>query len=226
MRLSQTRTLLLAGVIGPVLFLGVALVEGAVRPGYDPVRQFVSLLSLGDGGWRQTLNFVISGALIASFGVGLRRRSAEGSGSRWMPRLVIVVGVALICCGVFAGDPALGYPAGAPAGVPTDASWHAVLHYLASAVIFIGLPTAMVLSARRPPVEATRAWAGYSVVSALLMLGAWLAAFVVVGPTGVVETAGLWQRIAVVAGFQWLVALALVELGRLQQPAALTYAKA
>jgi len=209
-----------------VLFLVAAFVEGVVRPGYDPVRQFVSLLSLGPDGWQQTLNFIVSGALIAAFGVGLRRRSAEEIGGRWVPRLITVVGFALIWCGVFGGDPALGYPVGAPAGVPTDASWHAALHYLGSAVVFIGLPTAMILSARRPPIAAMRAWAGYSLLTALIMLGGWLAAFVIVGPTGIVETAGLWQRIAAVAGFQWLAALALVELGRLRQPAMLSYAKA
>jgi hypothetical protein len=58
------------------------------------------------------------------------------------------------------------------------------------------------------------------------MLGGWLAAFLVSGPSGMVETAGLWQRIAMVAGWQWLVALALVELGRVRPQGVLTYAKA
>src|SRR5262245_22381026 len=109
-QLSQTRTLLLAGVVGPVLFLTVAFVEGATRPGYDATRQFVSLLSLGDGGWVQIANFVACGLLIAGFGIGLGRTGAAEGRGPWLPRLVTVVGVALIWCGVFVSDAALGYP--------------------------------------------------------------------------------------------------------------------
>ena len=69
----MTRRLLACGVVGPTVFVLVVLIEGAVRPGYDPGRVFVSMLSLGDRGWIQVANFLISGALIIAFGVGLRR---------------------------------------------------------------------------------------------------------------------------------------------------------
>ncbi|NLT28963.1 MAG: DUF998 domain-containing protein [Propionibacterium sp.] len=41
----------LAGVIGPSLFVLVFLVEGWLRPGYDPAADYVSALSLGERGW-------------------------------------------------------------------------------------------------------------------------------------------------------------------------------
>jgi len=211
-------------VIGPILFLSVALVEGATRPGYDAVRQFVSLLSLGDGGWTQVVNFVVSGALIAAFGLGLRQTFAESGRGRWVPRLVILVGVALAWCGVFSGDPTLGYPAGAPAGVPSDMSWHAGLHYLGAATIFLGLPVATFITARQARATGASGFALHSALSGLVMLGGWIAGFVVVGPSGLVETAGLWQRIAIVAGFQWLVVVAALELRRFARSGAYAFA--
>ena len=55
----STRWLLAGGVIGPVLFVLVFLVEGATRPGYSAWRNFVSQLSLSDQGWEQVANFLI-----------------------------------------------------------------------------------------------------------------------------------------------------------------------
>jgi len=43
---STTRLLLVCGVIGPILFTAVYLLEGTTRPGYDPWLQAVSALSL------------------------------------------------------------------------------------------------------------------------------------------------------------------------------------
>ncbi|HEY8870655.1 MAG TPA: DUF998 domain-containing protein, partial [Candidatus Limnocylindrales bacterium] len=56
---ALTRGLLASGVIGPVLFFVMFLIEGAIRPDYDPMRVFVSQLSLGDQGWLQIATFVI-----------------------------------------------------------------------------------------------------------------------------------------------------------------------
>lgn len=211
-RLS-TRTLLQAGIVGPVLFVAVFLVEGATRPGYDAVRTFVSELSLGDGGWVQIANFVVVGALIAGFGVGLGR-VWEPPRAHWTPRLVTAVGLSLAICGVFLSDPALGYPAGAPVGLPTDMSWHAGIHYTGAIGVFLGLPVAAAVAARHAPTGHHRRWAIYSLASGGLMLVGWLATFAFRGPDGALAIAGLLQRIAILAGFQWLVATALLELRR------------
>ena len=45
---AKTKTLLACGVIGGPLFVVVFLVEGATRVGYDPQRDPVSSLALGD----------------------------------------------------------------------------------------------------------------------------------------------------------------------------------
>jgi len=215
----RTRTLLWAGILGPIAFTVTFVVLGATRAGYDPVRHFVSLLSLGEGGWMQAANFVTSGTMIAAFGVGLRRQWHEGRGATWVPRLVSGVGLGLITSGIFAGDPGLGFPPGAPEGLPTSASWHAGVHYLGSVMVFLGLASAAFVAARRGAADGRSGFAGYSVISGLVTLGAWLAPFAIAGAGGVSLTTGLWQRIAIVAGWQWLVVTAALELGLAAVPA-------
>ena len=198
-----------AGIVGPIGFVAVFLLEGAVRSDYDPARHFVSLLALTDRGWVQVANFLIGGALIAGFGLGLR--PAWTGRGRWVPPLIALTGLALVWCGVFTSDPALGYPPGTAPGIPTSASLVGGLHYLGAFVVFFGLAVGIFLSARYGPNRAIRAWAIYSLASGVVLLGGWIAGFLVVGPSGIVETAGLWQRIAVVAGWQWLVAVAVLQ---------------
>jgi len=218
-----TRTLLLGGIVGPVLFVAVILVAGAIRQGYDPVRQYVSLLSLGDGGWVQSANFVLAGLLIAAFGVGLRRTASEDRAGRWMARFVTAAGLGLIWNGIFATDPAQGYPAGAPPGLPTSQGWHATLHYLGSVVVFGGLAAASALSAWRGIGTgrlSSIGWAAYSLLGGAIVLGGWIGPFLIVGPYGIAPTAGLLQRLTIVAGMQWLVVVALLQLRRLPGAAA------
>jgi hypothetical protein len=207
----STRTLLRAGIVGPILFVAAFLVEGAMRPGYDPVRTFVSELSLGDDGWMQMANFGMVGVFVLALGIGLRRGWGPSLG-RWTPRLIGLVGVSLVVCGAFPPDPALGYPPGAPAGLPTDTSWHAAIHYLGALGVFLGLPGAAGVAARHAPTRHAQLWAIYSLASGAVMLVGWLLTFAFRGTEGTLAIAGLLQRIAVVAGFQWLVATALIEL--------------
>jgi protein-S-isoprenylcysteine O-methyltransferase Ste14 len=217
-----TRLLLLGGIAGPVLFVLAILVEGATRPDYDPVRQYVSLLSLGDGGWAQVVNFIASGVLVAGFGAGLGRIWRDRRSGRWTARLVIAVGLALIWSGVFLPDPSHGYPpgqqglpAGAFVGVPTNPTWHALLHFGGSAAVFVGLAAAGLLTARRGTRwhgPAARVWTICCVVTAAIVLGSWVSGLVLGGANDTSPTAGLLQRISIVAGMQWLVVTAAIEL--------------
>ena len=217
-----TRTLLLCGVAGPVLFVLAFLVEGATRPGYNPVHHDVSLLSLGDGGWAQVASFIVSGGLIAAFGLGLARVRSRRLAGRWIAWLVVVVGLALAWCGVFVTDPAQGYPPGsqgpspgALVGIPSNPTWHSLLHFLGSIVTFVGLAVAGILTARRGTRwrgPAARAWTIGSVLTAAIVLGGWVTGLVTGGSGGGPPTEGLLQRISIVAGMQWLVVNAAIEL--------------
>lgn len=194
---STTRWLLTGGVIGPVLFVVVMLLEGWTRASYDPMTMFGSLLSLGDLGWQQIANFVLSGLLVLGGAVGLRRVLVDGPGCRWGPILIGLAGVGLVLAGVFVTDPAQGYPPGAPHGMPGSPSWHGVIHNLASTFVFFGLPVAMVVMARRFHGEGSR-WALYSQASAVGVLVFLFAAF------AFTEVTGLLQRVTILLALGWV----------------------
>jgi len=215
---ASTRSLLAGGLVGPLTFLIVVAVLGAVLPGYDPTRHFVSLSSLGHLGGIQVVSFVLTGLLVAGFGFGLADRTTSRAATR-KARAIIGVGVGLVIAGLFAGDPALGYPPGTPSGLPTTTSWHANIHYLGAVLVFLGLPIATSLDARAASGEGRTGWAAYALISGATVLVAWLAGFAVTNQaSGSVLGPGLMQRIAIVAGFQWLAATAIRELTSRVQP--------
>src|SRR6185295_12186986 len=111
----NTKTLLRCGVIAGPLFTLAWIIEGATRAGYDPLRHPISSLAIGEAGWTQTANFIVTGLLLLAFAVGLRRALQPRGGSWWGPVLVGAVGLGLLGAGLFVTDPLSGYPPGTPA---------------------------------------------------------------------------------------------------------------
>ena len=95
----RTIACLWASVAAPIVFTTVYLVEGATRSGYDPLRHQVSLLSLGDRGWVQILNFLVTGALLLLFAIGLRGWLWGGPGGRVAPGAAAIAGLGLLLAG-------------------------------------------------------------------------------------------------------------------------------
>src|SRR5688572_20571561 len=95
------RLLLSCGIIGPLLCVTIFLIEGVTRPGYNPWRNWVSELSLGEQGWINITNLAVSGLLILGFALALQRAFPSGPASRWGPRLVALFGVSVLLAGVF-----------------------------------------------------------------------------------------------------------------------------
>ncbi len=212
---TVTRVLLACGVIGPLLFILVFLIEGATRPGYSAWHNFVSSLSLGKQGWEQTANFLICGVLMLGFAFGLRRVLHPGVGSTWGPILLGIFGLSLIGAGLFATDPVLGYPPGAPS-TPT---LHGALHVLVSTVAFVALPAAcFVLAQRFAGDPAWRGWAVYSIATGILVV-VFLVAEDLVVSLNPNAPAGLFQRISIIIGWSWIALLALRLVGRAQPSA-------
>src|SRR5215472_7143812 len=112
--LPLMKKLLYAGVLGPLLFIVVFLIEGFTRPGYSQWRNFVSQLATGDSAWMQVLNFFVCGALVLAFAFGLRSALQGTRGSIGTPVLLGLFALALFIAGTFATDPVLDYPPGAP----------------------------------------------------------------------------------------------------------------
>ncbi|MGR6317497.1 DUF998 domain-containing protein [Micromonospora soli] len=144
-----TRTLLTAGAAAGPLFLGLSFAQVLTRDGFDLSRQPLSLLALGEHGWIQIGNFVLSGLLALAGAAGLRRALRGGPAGTWGPALVAVLGAGLIIAGVLRADPSMGWPAGAPDGAPETMSWHSVGHGVGAMLSFGSLTIASLVFARR-----------------------------------------------------------------------------
>jgi hypothetical membrane protein len=198
------RLLLACGVIGPLGFIVVFLIEGGIRPDYSALNNFVSLLSLGEHGWMQITNFVICGVLVFCFAVGLRRVLQQGKGSIWGPIMLGIFGLSLIGAGLFVPDP-LGYPPGEPSTLTP----HGALHLVCSLVAFIALPVTCFLLARRfagDPVW--RGWAFYSVATGILVLVLLFITVDLMASLNPDAPAGLVERLTIVVGWCWIALLA------------------
>jgi hypothetical protein len=200
----MTNLLLTCGAIGPLLFITVFTVEGALRPGYRPWRHFISLLARGDRSWVQTANFIVCGLFMLAFAVGAARTVISDT----MPLMLALFGFALIYSGLYRADPALGYPPGTPPW-PQHPSRNGNFHNLAGAVAFITVPIAAFAFAS----HVRGGWRMYSIATGVLMP----VFFVVSG--ALAEKAsraplqdppvGLVQRAAVIIGWTWIAAVAL-----------------
>jgi len=166
--LSLTRILLLCGAIAGPLFLLTVLIQDYTRPAFDPRLQALSLLSLGEWGWVQMVNFVLAGVLNLLYAGGLWRRLHPGRAGTWGPLLIGAYGLGLIAVGVFRTDPAQGFPPGVLA--PTQPSWHGVLHALGGLFIFVVLAAALAVYVRFFLARKERWWAFYCLASAVLLL--------------------------------------------------------
>jgi hypothetical membrane protein len=184
----RVRELLVCGVVGALLFIAVLLVNDAVKPGYEPVRDFVSEAAIGRGGWVQITNFLVSGALITVFSLGLRQTV-----SRWTAWLVRAFGICLMAAGAFVSDP-----------VPSDhQTWHGVAHNLVSVVVFGAVTAACFTAARWRP---SRWWRFYCLITGVAVPVLFVLA------AGVSGTTGVFQRLSIIVGWVWLAVLGLRAL--------------
>ena len=168
---TSSRTLLTGAVGATPLFLALWGVQAFTRDGFRPTYHPMSLLSLGEWGWVQVVNFVVVGLLIVGGCIGLGRTLGAGRLTRWIGVLVILVGVGLVVAGVFVTDAGAGFPAGAPAGAPVM-SWHGAAHqagFLLTQLAFVAGGATLAVRLWR---SRRRGWTGAcaaTVVAALLV---------------------------------------------------------
>jgi len=213
----RTIACLWAGVAAPIVFTTVYLIEGATRLGYDPLRHQVSLLSLGDRGWVQVLNFLVTGALLLVFAIGLREWLWGAPGGRVTPAAVAIAGLGLLLAGVFPTQPLFGYPPGTPEEMARDITPGSVLHVLGAILFFFGLIAAAAAFAVRSWREGSTGWAVASAGVAVVIFVCFGASGG--GPSGELlfpDVTGLLQRIALLAGFGWVLAVALWAIGSMR----------
>jgi hypothetical protein len=209
---ALTRLLLAGGAIGGPLFVAVFTAEGARREAYEPLREPVSALALGERGWVQRTNFLTTGALMLACSLGLARLPADHpAASRWGAGFVGLYAVGLVGAGVFVTDP-VEYGAPGP-GAPANPSERGVLHGLFSLQVFAALGAAGLAHATRFARTGRPAWAVTSALVGVLVPGGMLVfGRAMSRDDGLRGVAGLIQRLTICAGWSWVTALALAAL--------------
>jgi hypothetical membrane protein len=199
---TLTKALLACGIVSGPLFYVLAIVQMAIRPGFDLRRHAISLLSLGDLGWIQITNFAVTGVLFILCAIGLRRRLQGGIGGTWGPALIGVCGLAAATAAIFHPDPGLSFPPGAPAGMPATMSWHATLHMLAFCTAFLSLIAACFVFLRRFTSQGRRGWGIYCVATGIVS-----PILIILGMSNK-NWVGVFMAIGVGVAFAWVSAIA------------------
>ena len=187
----------LAGVLGPLLFVGLSTLAGLLRPGYSPVNEAISDLGAGPNAWVQNANFALSGMLFVVFAAGLypRLRPFFSRG-----RLLTYLGMfALSGIGLMG---AAYFTVPVSTDPPSQQLIDGVLHGVCFALVFVPLSLALILTGRR--LRAAPGWHG-SGIHAQAAGWATLALFFVVYALLAVDGlyGGLVLRGMVLVAFSW-----------------------
>ncbi|ONI69210.1 hypothetical protein BWI15_21575 [Kribbella sp. ALI-6-A] len=192
-----TDNLLLAGVLAGPLNLLVVLTQAFTRDGFDPTKHAGSMLTLGNHGWIQTANFIVTGILVILGAIGLRQVIGKKAAS-----LLAVFGAGTALAGVFLPDPALGFPLGTPEGQPVTMSWHGTAHFAVGGIGFLAFIACCVVVGNYFRRTNAPRWATASYLTGALFLAAF--AGIASGSAGETITLGFWAAIAL--AWIWLTA--------------------
>jgi hypothetical membrane protein len=200
-----TRTLLACGACAGPLYVAVGVGQVLYRDGFDIRRHALSLMSNGELGWIQITSFVVSGLLVITGALGLRRSLRGTPAGTWGPMLLAVYGLGLIAAGMFVADPMDGFPPGTPSGPPAVTSWHGPLHFIAEGLGFFALIAGCLVFARRFAIRRELAWSGFSLATGLVFLAGFMSIASGSKQTWVVPA----FTTAVVLVWAWLTALSI-----------------
>ena len=204
---SKTRLLLICGALAGPFFTILWFITGLNRANYDPMRHPISSLSIGEFGWTQVTNFIITGVLTLALAFGLRSALGSRGGSKWGVIWMTAIGIGFIGAALFVADAMNGYPPGTPLLLmqPTVVGR---LHRLFSALVFFGIPGAAFSLGGLFAKNGERTWATYSrgtAIAFIVMFVLTSIGFAQVEP--LVKYAGLLQRITLLIGLTWMTLL-------------------
>ncbi len=216
---EQTKLLLTGGVLAGPIYILVGIAQLLTREGFDITRHPLSMMSLGDLGWVQIANFIVTGLLVMAGAIGLRRLAQVDKRLRRGAVLLGIYGLGVLGGGIFVTDPALGFPPGTPNTYPTTMSWHGLLHFVFGQLGFLALIVASFVYARHFTKNGLRGWALFSALTGVLFLFAII--FGVGTSAGEGTALGLLALyVAVALAWIWLSALSYrmwSELDRLRK---------
>src|SRR5215210_5391507 len=100
-RRSVISVLATAGIVGPIIFVLIVIVQSLLHPDYSQVKLPISALAAWPGGWVQDANFVLFGLLTILFAIGLHLGVGRNRAAVIGPGLLMLSGVGLIIAGFF-----------------------------------------------------------------------------------------------------------------------------
>jgi hypothetical membrane protein len=205
---SHLRLYAICGVIAPIFFVMMVVVEGFLVTGYSHMTQQVSDLGAytlyGSYALLQNLNFCVFGILVIALAMGLRQQLPA---SRIMTTSLALCGTLFFLIGFFPDQPT---------------PWPAVAHYLLAQLSGLSIFVSEFFAwrrLRRPAAGEEDAWTSYgafSLASLVLAIISFLV-FAIFGQPGSPVT-GLLQRVMGFFILLWIevMALRLFRLAKMQ----------
>ena len=200
-RRSVIAALAAAGIVGPIMFAVVALVQSLLRLEHSLVADPISSLAAGPSGWVQDVNFLLFGSLMIAYAIGLHLGVRP---TRWGVvglAFLALSGVGLVWAGLFPATDATG-------AVKEDR----VLHIVAFPMTFLGAGIGLIVMSRRMAGDPRwRSLATYALATGIAVLLLLLAGAGLVRSQGAPlhRWWGLFQWILLAVWFPCTVVLAL-----------------
>ena len=202
---SLVRAGAVAGMVAGPLFLVASALQMPLYDEFDLTKHPFSVLSIGEHGWLQQVNFVVTGCLFMlsapAFVHGL-----GGRAGRWGGVLATLLGAGKIVAGIFVVDPSYGFPAGTPAGPAEQVSASSSAHGLGFAVSMIAWVALLFMAGHQLNSRGQRrlTWISRGVAVALLTVPPFLMAtsfgsvvLYVVLPTAYLVTTAVVRKLVV-----------------------------
>ena len=167
---KQTKLLLTGGGLAGPIYILIGTAQILTREGFDVTRHPLSMMSLGDLGWIQIANFIVTGFLVIAGAIGLRRVAQNDKHLRRGALLLGIYGLGVIGGGIFVTDPSLGFPPGTPDTYPETMTWHGLLHFIFGQVGFLALIIASFVYARYFAAKGLGHWALFSGLTGAIFL--------------------------------------------------------
>jgi hypothetical protein len=192
----------LALLAGPAVFQAIIVLVQVRQPGYNPLRDTISSLVWGTGGWLQTVNFFLVGFMLLGMAWTLRSRLRGKITGLTGCFSLGLMGVGFIILGIF--------PAREAGGPQTlRAMVHGVTVY---SIILLFLAACFFLASSLRDLARSRAMFVYTIATGVLC-----AFFIVAGIFIMIAQVywfGILERVLLLDGFIWLEVVMYLALGR------------
>lgn len=201
-RRSVVAALAAAGIAGPIMFAGIALMHSLLRGDHSLVALPISALAAGPSGWVQDVNFVALGVLMIAYAVGLHLGVRQARWGVLGPAFLSLSGVGLVWAAVFPATDATG--AFRAERIPA-------LHTVGFAITFLAAVIGLIMMSRRMARDPRwQSLATYTLATGMVMLVLFLLGGGLVRPPGAPlhPWLGLFQWILLAVWFPCTIVLA------------------